>query len=129
MSEVYGFDAAGIRKIEEIVRRVLQSGFGKGGRRQRWPVPTPGGSKVIRFQFQEFTSGSDDTALCLVLASTDGSFVGETVEVVDATAELCFFGDETEGELVDRNGYAVLMRTGAGSQWEVFSLCCAPEGS
>lgn len=123
MSDVYGFDAEGIRKIEEVVRRVLSTSYGKGGKRQRWPVGVPSGVPVIRFQFDEFASGSETTALCTVLAPP--SLAGNEVEVTDATAESCFFGDETEAELVDRNGYAVMI----GGQYEVFSLCCPPEAS
>lgn len=128
MPDVYGFDAAGIRKIEEVVRRVLQTSFGKGGKRQRWPVGGGGaGARIIRFRFDEFTSGSVTVGLCTVLSSSSGALVGEQVDVTDATAEGCFFTDETEAELVGRNGFAVWMKS--HGRWEVFSLCCPPEGS
>lgn len=138
MADVYGFDAAGIRKIEEVVRRVMSTSYGKGGRRQRWPVPTlssSSGSRMIRFRIEYLQSGVDDVANCTVLASTDGLLLGDIVPVLDNSAEGCFFTDETAEELEGRTGYAVYvtyltdessMTTQEG--WEVLSLCC-PAGS
>jgi hypothetical protein len=89
--------------------------------------------QIIRFQFIEFFNESTLVASVLVEASDDGRMLGQTVQVQDNTDQQCFFGDETEAELVGRSGYACWMRTEGGSYisavLEVFSLCCPPEGS
>lgn len=125
------------RDLAEMRRRVLHTGMGTA-KRQRWPVGNVNsvGAKFIRFRFIEFVGASTVTATCLVLGSSNGKLLGETVEVTDGTDEGCFFADETEGELVDRNGYAVWMKyivdeslMTTAWRWEVPSLCCPPEGS
>ena len=92
---------------------------------------SPGG--IIRFQFIDFSNESDLEANVTVLAAEDGRLLGETVQVIDASEEGCYFGDETEAEMEDRTGYAAWMQIQEGSsrtaRLEVFSFCCPPEGS
>lgn len=134
MADVFGFDAEGIRKITEVVRRVMQAEFGKGGKRQRYPLPIPDSpSKLIKFRYEEAIT--DLIGHVTILASTDGRRLGETDSVHDATDEGCFFGDEAEYDLIGRTGYAVYVKaivdesSGAQQwQWHVLSLCC-PTGS
>lgn len=89
--------------------------------------------QIIRFQFTDFSNESDLEANAVVLAADDGRLLGETVQVIDASSEGCYFGDETEAELSDRTGYAAWMQIEEGSgrtaRLEVFSLCCPPEAS
>lgn len=136
MARLYGVTQEWSRDLIEIRRRVLTAGMGRA-KRQRWPVGgVSSGTKFIRFRFIDFVGASEVTANCLVLGSSNGRLLGETVQVTDGTDEGCFFADETEGELEDRNGYAVWMKyivdeslMTTAWRWEVPSLCCPPEGS
>lgn len=85
---------------------------------------------IITFRFIDFFNESELQANATVIGSEDGRLIGQTVIVVDASDEGCYFGDETEAELTDRTGEAYLQQyelgSGRAARFKVIDLCCPP---
>lgn len=140
---LYGFDEASFKRVQEGIRRIMSTPRVGAQRRRQVPILSggSGGVEVVRFSILSVDCEAC-TALAVVVSRPSTGFTqgdysnpyseyGTTIDIVDLAG--CFL-NAPEADLIGAIGYAVRLyhddgafdrcAIGAGTHWEIMSLCC-----